>query len=148
MPGPIFRITALVGTLLLAACATKPEHTERLTRNDRVSAVLNKATYLETKRCVSTRDYDSVTVLDKDRVLFSGRKEAWVNVLRSSCPYLQNYDTIVLDLTTNRVCNLDFVYGVDRFFFRWQRGPSCTLGDFHKISEPDLARLNEVRRER
>ena len=143
----LLRILVIAAAFLLAGCATRPEHTERITRNDRITAVLNKATYLESKRCLSTRDYDSVTVLDKDRLLFSDRNEAWVNVMRSSCPYLQNYDTVVLDLTTNRACSLDFVYGVDRFFMRWQRGPSCTLGEFHRISEPDLARLNEVRRE-
>lgn len=132
--------------LALAGCSSMQiEHT-----NGDEAALLqalpaDDAAYTETKSCLSRLEYDSVEVAGDQHLLFFGHDDIWVNELRSRCPGLEHYDTLAFDLTGDRVCSLDSVSGVDRRFFSWDRGPTCTLGEFRKVSEVQAQRLREAR---
>jgi len=120
-------------------------------RQQRISDALDQLTtdteYAATERCLSTFDYDQVEVLDDRHLLFRDRNRYWLNELRSRCPGLRRHDTLLFERRSPQLCALDTAAVVQRFLFFWQRtGPTCTLGDFHQLTEPQAALLREAMR--
>lgn len=50
--------------------------------------------------------------------------------------------------TGNRLCSIDTVTVLEQWAFGLTRGFTCSLGDFHPISEADLAELKRGGRSR
>lgn len=146
-----FRSTAAgalaLAALLAAGCAGNPARNEQL---DSVLAQFDTDTdYAATERCLPTFRYDTVEVLDEQHLLFKSRQgdKYWLNKLRQRCAGLRPNDTLYFELRDNRVCSLDMVSVVDRTFFFWQRtGPSCGLGEFHELTEPQAQLIREAMR--
>lgn len=142
--------SSLAGALalaLLAGCAGNPARNEQL---DSVLAQFDTDTeYAATERCLPTYRYDSVEVLDEQHLLFKSRQgdTYWLNRLRQRCPGMRPNDTLSFELRDNRVCSLDMVSVVDRTFFMWQTiGPTCGLGEFHELTEPQAQLIREAMR--
>ena len=92
------------------------------------------------KRCIPSRGYRRIEVLDERNLLFVGRKRAWLNRLRGRCPGLREDMVIFMDVHGMRVCQLDD--------FRARRPgafgaptPICVLGEFEEIDEAQMQGL-------
>lgn len=134
---------ALVLLLALTACATGGGE-----RQQRISEALQQLTtdtdYAATERCLSSFDYDQVEVLDDQHLLFRTRNQFWLNELRSRCPGLHRNDTLLFERRGSRLCTLDRAEVIERFLFWRRSGPVCTLGEFHRLTEPQAALLREA----
>lgn len=98
--------------------------------------------YRKSQRCIPSRSYRSIEVLDEANVLFVGRKRFWLNRLRGRCPGLRQDMTLYLNARGMRVCHLDH-------FRARQRGgvsaltPMCMLGGFEEIDETQMQGLRD-----
>ena len=101
---------------------------------------LDAEDYRRGKRCIASRGYRRIEVLDERNLLFVGRKRTWLNRLRGRCPGLREDMVIVMDVHGMRVCQLDD--------FRARRPgafgaptPICVLGEFEEIDEAQMQGL-------
>ena len=140
----------LLGVLvawLVAGCAAAPqEPAEPLSVDEILSSTAGPETYGEPENCLSPAQYNRVEVLDRQHLLFWGRGDkAWLNRLRSPCVGLRRGATLVLELTTNRPCNLDSVTAVESSFRFWRRvSATCGLGPFEPISHAQGKALKDA----
>lgn len=137
-------VTAAATMALLTGCAGNPSP-----RDERLSATLaqlSETDYVASKRCLGTFEYDSIEILDDQHVLFKDRNDVWLNKLRARCPGLRRNDVLAFDMRGSRLCSLDTATVLDRFLF-WQRsGPTCALGEFQQLTEPQAQLLREAMR--
>ncbi len=134
---------AFVSVVVLGGCASGPS-----VPDERLSTALGQLDagtgYADTKRCLATFEYDSMEILDDQHLLFKDRNEVWLNKLRSRCPGLRRDDVLAFDMRGDRLCSLDTATVVDRFLFWRQSGPTCALGEFQQLTEPQAALLREA----
>ena len=140
-------LLALAAAALLAAgCA--PQHMAKPSQDsERLAAILDledESQFVGTQRCLSTYAYDSVEILDDQHLLFQDQGKAWVNRLRTRCPQLRPHETLVFELNSSNLCELDKVATANRMFLWWTKGPSCPLGEFKEISQPQAQLLSEA----
>ncbi|NIP16440.1 MAG: hypothetical protein GWM88_17495 [Pseudomonadales bacterium] len=132
----------------LVGCASDPAQTaaEQQQVAEQIDTILTQPLgeedYGGGERCISTRLYDSVEVLDTRHVLFKGRGERlWVNTLRSNCVGLRKRDVLQFDLRGSQICNLDTFTAVTNTF-GWQRtSATCSLGDFSPVTAEQVAMI-------
>lgn len=143
---PIKQMMTLACVVLLTAGCASQDVFRSSDDASRYAAILNDAELGPPERCLSSVQYDSVEVLNENRIMFTGigDDDVWVNELKSRCPALETYDAVKLEKVSTRLCEFDEVAGIDRFFFSWQEGPSCLLGKFHKVDKPIREKLMEV----
>jgi hypothetical protein len=88
-----------------------------------------------------------VEILDDRHLLFQGtqRDQVWLNILQNRCPGLRRHDTLVFRMTGNRLCSLDTAEVVIDPPRLWRRsGPSCSLGEFHRLTEEQVRLLRQA----
>lgn len=144
------RPALLITTLLLAACGIKGEtaKTPPPTVEEVLASSLSATDYGKPERCLQTSEYTRIEVLDKKHLLFEGRGgKYWLNTLRNECPGLRKGAVLQLDLTTNRVCNLDTVTAIEtRRFYVDRISATCSLNAFVGIPKEQAEFLkNEIR---
>lgn len=130
--------------LAAVGCAGSPERNAEVA--DALARVEGSGEYADTERCLSTTRYDSVDILDEQHLLFAGNgpDEVWLNTLRSRCPGLHRNDVLAFEMNGTRLCSLDSATVVQRFLF-WQRtGPTCTLGEFHELTDAQASLIREA----
>ncbi len=115
-----------------AATQTPPIDVETI-----LSTPLDPGEYQQATRCISPRRYRTIEVVDEFNVLFVGRRETWLNRLRTRCPGLDSHMMIYLDLRGSRVCTLDHFRAAERSGFGLPT-PTCVLGDFELIDETQV----------
>lgn len=95
-------------------------------------------------RCLSTRQYGSIDVIDGERLIFRARDgRAWLNELRPKCVGLRRNDRLLLELSGSRACAKDRVSTLESGM---SAGPTCSLGRFIPIPPGYLQRIDEIRR--
>lgn len=105
-----------------------------------LSTPLDPSEYQQATRCISSRRYRTIEVLDEFNVLFVGRRETWLNRLRTRCPGLESHMIIYVDMRGSRICTLDHFRGAERSGFGIPT-PPCVLGDFELIDETQVEGL-------
>ena len=93
---------------------------------------LDPSEYQEATRCISSRNYRRIDVLDEFNLLFVGRRKTWLNRLRTRCPGLEQDMIIYISQRSSRVCTHDHFRGAERGGFGIPT-PTCVLGDFESI---------------
>lgn len=138
----------VVGGLILAFAAAHAGEADESV-DSRVEAILKapEAEYVEAKQCLSVLAYDTVEILDEQRLLFRGRgkDKLWLNQLAGRCPGLRRDMTLQFDLHGNQACRMDTVRGVESYFYFWQSvtGP-CVLGGFEPVTEEQVALIKQA----
>ena len=129
-------IFCFAAVVLVAGCATNPEPPEPLSVDEILSTAAGLETYGEPQNCLRLTDYRKVEILDRQNLLFWGSgKRVWLNRLRTPCIGLRPRATLLLELSTSQVCNLDSVTAVESSFRFWRRASAtCGLGQFEPIS--------------
>lgn len=105
--------------------------------------------YAQQERCLSTRTYRSVEVLDDRHVLFEGTGDrAWVNELRNRCIGLRPNETLAFKLRDNRVCDLDTFEAIDTsFLFVTRTSATCSLGRFTRVTPEQVEAIKAAFRD-
>jgi hypothetical protein len=94
------------------------------------------------ERCIALNRVDHTDVIDDRTLIFHMRNGAmYLNHLDRECPGLKREERFMYSPTSNRLCNVDTVTVLEDWGFGLTRGFTCTLGNFHPISEADLAEL-------
>jgi len=136
----------------------KPESeapAEGPTLDERLDALLSEVSAYEDRepqRCLSTRSYRTVKVMNTDYLLFSRGSKYWLNKLKRSCQSLKFNDLPVFESRgTSSLCENDPFYPSNSMDL--QRGMSggrpvamhgvCFLGSFEAISAEQAALLME-----
>lgn len=101
---------------------------------------LDPSEYQEAERCISSRDYRRIEVLDEFNILFVGRRRTWLNRLRTRCAGLEQDMIIYVSQRSSRVCTHDHFRGAERGGFGIPT-PTCVLGDFERIDEGQVEGL-------
>jgi hypothetical protein len=131
----------------------KPE--EGPTLEERLDALLSEVSEYEGRepqRCLSTRTYRTVKVLNPDYLLFSRGSKYWLNKLKNTCQPLKFNDLPVFETRgTSSLCENDPFYPSNSMDL--QRGLDggrpvamhgvCFLGSFEAISAEQAALLTE-----
>jgi len=143
--------------LLLPGCATSPEAAERRANaeadiDEILSYELDPAEYGEVRRCLGDTDYDDFRPLGTRHIVFEDRRgKIWINKLRGRCIDLKHGDVLVVRKSTRRMCELDRFSAADWFDNTalrrptdWGTGASCLLGEFHPVTEAQVAEIEAV----
>jgi hypothetical protein len=141
-------VAALFGALILTLPAVHAGEADESV-DSRIEAILTspESDYVEPKHCLSTLAYDTVEILDEQRLLFRGRgkDELWLNQLAGRCAGLRRDMTLQFDLHGNQACRMDTVRGVESYFYFWQSvtGP-CVLGGFEPVTQEQVALIKQA----
>ncbi len=125
------------------------------TLDERLDALLSEVSAYEGRepqRCLNTRSYRTVTVLNTEYLLFSRGNRYWLNKLKRDCPSLQFNDLPVFEARgTSSLCQNDPFYPSNSMDL--QHGLSggrpvamhgtCFLGSFESVTPEQVALLTE-----
>ena len=124
------------------------------TLEERLDALLSEVSAYEDRepqRCLNTRTYRSVKVLNTEYLLFSrGKNKYWLNKLKQPCPPLQFHDVPVFEQKgTSSLCENDPFYPTNSMDLSSGlnagrpvvRYGTCFLGKFEEISPEQVALL-------
>lgn len=150
MKKPIVLSATLTVVVILATSGCQSTRVDSDVAHQRIEAILAEppSTDVWPKRCLRTVDYDSVDVLDDRHVLFRGPHDRiWLNVLRSRCGGLSSNTTLLFNLRSTNICDLDTFTGVHAFFRFWQRETAtCALGTFHPVTAEQVEMIERALR--
>ena len=139
-------LTVSAGTGVSAAEAEtddKPRHEGRIDVETILNNPLDPSEYQDAERCISSRDYRRIDVLDEFNILFVGRRATWLNRLRTRCAGLEQDMIIYVSQRSSRVCTHDHFRGAERGGFGIPT-PTCVLGDFERIDEGQVEGLRSA----
>ncbi len=125
------------------------------TLDERLDALLSEVSAYEgheSKRCLSTRAYRTVKVLNTEYLLFSRGSNHWLNKLKRDCPSLRYNDLPIFESRgSSSLCENDPFYPSNSMDL--QHGMSggrpvamhgtCFLGSFEAITAEQAALLTE-----
>lgn len=128
--------------------------TDGPTIDERLDALMAEVSTYESReitRCLNTRAYRSVKVLNTDYLLFSRGERFWLNKLKRTCPTLRFNDLPVFESRgTSSLCQGDPFYPTNSMDLQMGLDPSgrpraiygtCYLGTFETISAEQAALL-------
>jgi hypothetical protein len=100
------------------------------------------------KDCVSTMSIDRTDVLDDQTIVFymRGRKTAYRNYLPNKCPGLEKSGQFMYQVRSSRLCSVDLITVLERWGVGFQPGFTCRLGEFHPLSQAEIASLRVEKR--
>ena len=125
------------------------------TLDERLDALLSEVTAYEDRepqRCLSTRAYRTVKVLNTEYLLFSRGSKHWLNKLKRDCPSLKFNDLPVFESRgSSSLCQNDLFYPTNRMDLQMgmtngrpnAMHGTCYLGGFEVISPEQAALLLE-----
>jgi len=146
------------------SCAVSPETAARRQAVEaEIEAILSEPQDTDqpglTQRCLADQDYRNFRAIDDRRLLFQGRRdELWINTLRTRCHDLR-YGTVLVFRPRSgmrRLCELDTFEPTDWFAWPWYRrwpwrwgtawgtGMMCTLGEFQRVTEAQVAAIEDL----
>lgn len=106
--------------------------------------VLPAGSYSATGACVSLRSVRKVDVLDSGHILFSARREAWLNRLALNCRGLRPGQLLEFSQYGSRLCRHDTLLARERGIAAGEDfPPRCRLGSFEKVDLQQAAMLRE-----
>ncbi|MCZ6619773.1 MAG: DUF6491 family protein [Gammaproteobacteria bacterium] len=134
-----------------AAGAAEPAATDKVSKAERLEAILNEtlpeSEYRDTTRCLPTSHYRKIEILSDRYLIFRGRGErVWINRLRNRCHGLRKNQILVFKRFGMNLCGTDQVTGRDRGF-GIGGSATCMLGEFEEINERRADALKEAFRQ-
>lgn len=94
------------------------------------------------ERCITLNRVDRTEVIDDRTLIFHMRGgDIFLNHLARECPGLKREERFMYSPTGNRLCDVDTVTVLEQWGFGLTRGFTCSLGEFHPISDTDLEDL-------
>lgn len=128
------RSTALAGALLTAGLAPA-------LAQDAADEIIDRAP----ERCIVLNRVDDSEVIDDRTLIFHMRDGGiYLNHLSRECPGLKREERFMYSPTNNRLCDIDTVTVLEQGGFGMTRGFTCMLGQFHPITELELAELKRI----
>lgn len=85
--------------------------------------------------CVSTSILGNARIIDKQTIVYRRTGTIYVNRLRSECPGLDPYTTLITEVKGGQLCRMDLVSTLDPG--STIPGPKCQLGQFTPYKLPD-----------
>lgn len=146
-PGNLF-LTACLLTIVGAmnGCANQQSTvpTDEISGLAATFLTINELPFADTSVCLPTQRYRQVDVVNEDQLLFSGTADRyWLNELKTSCPLLDTGETMMFELSGNRLCEFDSVRSVDLNIWYWSNSPPCVLGVFKRLTAEQAALLQQ-----
>src|SRR5215204_5351384 len=132
LPASVLRLTCyrddmrrldLLATLLLAACAAKPQADQ-----DEISRLVAAGPSGPDQQCVSLMPSQRLIIVDRGTVAYRSGTTIWLNRLQGHCPGMDPFDTLILEVLGSQACRGDRIRVVE--FGGSIQGPICLLGDF------------------
>ena len=123
------RIKSMRSVLLLlvaAGCAGGPSLETREAAE--LATELAGRTAGPADRCISPMQNESLRIVDRRTVVLERGNTIWVNRLRSECPGLRPFQTLIIETHGGQFCNGDHIRAIDPG--QTIPGPICFLGDF------------------
>jgi len=97
------------------------------------------------ERCIQLDRVSRTEVIDDRTLIFHMRSgQIYLNYLERECPRLASEERFMYSPTGNRLCDIDTITVLERWGFGLTRGFTCGLGEFHPISEVELADLKRM----
>ena len=97
------------------------------------------------ERCIQLDRVSRTEVIDDRTLIFHMRScQIYLNYLERECPRLASEERFMYSPTGNRLCDIDTITVLERWGFGLTRGFTCGLGEFHPISEVELADLKKM----
>lgn len=95
------------------------------------------------ERCIYLNRVDRTEVIDDRTLIFHMRpgRQIYLNHLERECPGLRREERFMYSPTGNRLCEIDTITVLEQWGFGLTRGFTCGLGNFHPITQEDLAAL-------
>jgi hypothetical protein len=140
----------LLLAIALAGCTSTPITDEATEQTVAEILATPAEDAVKSRRCLSVHAYDSVKILDRHRLLFSGiGGKHWLNHLRAPCVGMRRNDTLVFRLHGSQVCSLDSFSAVNDPWWWFNRTSGlCMLGEFQPVTEHQVRLLEEALRVR
>lgn len=99
--------------------------------------------YRRGQRCLGSRSYRDIEVLDEHNLLFVGRRQTWLNRLRTRCVGLRPNMMIYLDVRGSRICHMDDFRARHRVGAAFPT-PTCVLGEFEELDAAQVQGLRDA----
>lgn len=97
--------------------------------------------------CITVNSIDRTDVIDDNTIIFFMRgSRIYRNYLPRRCPGLERHDRFSYRTTGGRLCDIDTITVLEQWGGRLQPGFTCSLGEFHPVTQEeveDLERLAE-----
>lgn len=124
------RALLMLALLPLAGCAT-----DRMTDAEELADAIGPRVAGPPVDCVSTSSLGNARIIDRQTIVYRRTGTIYVNRLRSECPGLNPYATLITEVKGGQLCRMDLVSTLDP----GSRipGPKCQLGQFTPYKLPD-----------
>ncbi|MFL6734395.1 MAG: hypothetical protein ACJ8EY_06845 [Sphingomicrobium sp.] len=87
-----------------------------------------------TSSCISTFGGQNLRVVNPATVAYGQGKTIYINHLRSACPALSQFNTIIVEMQGSQYCSGDHVRGLEPGAII--PGPTCFLGNWTAYTKP------------
>jgi hypothetical protein len=124
------RTLLILAPLALAGCIT-----DRMTSDEELADVIGDRVAQAPVDCVSTSLLGNARIIDKQTIVYRRTGTIYVNRLRSECPGLDPYTTLITEVKGGQLCRMDLVSTLDPG--STIPGPKCQLGQFTPYKLPD-----------
>jgi hypothetical protein len=114
----------------LAGCVT-----DRMTPDEELADVIGNRVAQAPIDCVSTSLLGNARIIDRQTIVYRRTGTIYVNRLRSECPGLDPYTTLITEVKGGQLCRMDLVSTLDPG--TTIPGPKCQLGQFTPYKLPD-----------
>lgn len=113
--------------IALAGCAAHPV-TSPTREQDALARELAGMRAGEARQCIPAQRQGSLTIVDRRTVTLREGRTLWVNRLESSCPGIQPFNSLIVEVHGSEYCRNDKVRGLEPGSNI--PGPICLLGDW------------------
>lgn len=124
------RVLLALAPLALTGCIT-----DRMTSDEELADVIGDRVAQAPVDCVSTSLLGNARIIDKQTIVYRRTGTIYVNRLRSECPGLDPYTTLITEVKGGQLCRMDLVSTLDPG--STIPGPKCQLGQFTPYKLPD-----------
>jgi hypothetical protein len=124
------RLFLALALLPLTACVT-----DRMTPEEELADVIGNRIAGEPVDCVSTAVLDQPRIIDSQTIVYRRTGTIYVNRLRSECPGLDPFATLITEVRGGQLCRSDLVSSIEPG--TTIPGPKCQLGQFVPYKLPD-----------
>jgi hypothetical protein len=124
------RALLILALLPLAGCVT-----DRMTDAEELADAIGPRVAGAPVDCVPTSVLGAARIIDKQTIVYRRSGTIYVNRLRSECPGLDPYTTLITEVHGGQLCRMDQVSTLDPG--ATIPGPKCQLGQFTPYKLPN-----------
>jgi len=97
----------------------------------------------EPVRCIAASRIDRTEIINDRTIVFYMRgRDVFVNELSQACPRLVQEKRITYNVSTNRLCNTDYISVLEYWGTELRKGAGCGLGMFYPITREEAELLD------